>query len=339
MQYGEFESGDSLYFSQKIIQSRVFFLQEIEESKPEVLQSLYDEVYTPFRSCFPYDEDKLEKIEEGLRLKWYEECLKKTTDQNKIRRLSMPFFSKLQNAYYWTVFEAANDKYHPELIPLREAVRRWAKKQNLDADWCRAIALDSMRWFDDANKHRWFDDEKKLRWQITRSGKSDIDHLVERSFLPCPNFPAWSPFWQRKSDYLAKLKGRVTESIDVFFSAHPHFAGLPEKVKQKIMNEIYGQGVIYCNKLFDYYQGKGYSQIKLSREEERKIKWTVLAQVGTNPLMFRQIASKYRIGANHVSEAVQECLQEMDLPPRDNLFGAGRRAGIKEKTKRKIANH
>jgi hypothetical protein len=338
MQYGEFESSDSPYFSEKIIQSRVFFLQEIEESKPEILQSLYDEVYTPFRSCFPYDEDRLEKIEECLRLKWYEECLKKTTDQSKIRRLSMPFISKLHKAYYWTIFEAANDKYHPELIPLREAVRQWSKKQNLDADWCRAIALDSMRWFDDAKKLRWFDDAKKLRWQITRSGRAYIEHQVEMSFLPCPNFPAWSPFWQRKSDYLERLKDKVTESVNAFFSTHPLFAGLPEKIKQRTMKDIYREGEIYCSKLFDYYQRKGYTQIKLSRDEERKIRWTVLAQVGTNPLMFSQIARKYRIATNHVSENVKDCLKEIDLPARDNLFGSGRRIGIKEKKRRNIAN-
>lgn len=329
MQFGEFESSSSHYFSQKRIRHRFFFFREIEESKPEVLQSLYDDVFTPFRSCFPFDETSLEKIEEQLRGKLYNECLKRTTDQKEIGRLSMPFISKLHNEYYWTIFDAANDKYHQELIPLREAVRQWTKKQNLDADWCRALVLDSMRWFGKA---------ERLRWQLTTAGSAYIDHQLEKSFLPCPNFPAWSPFWQRKSDYLERLKETITKSIDVFYSTHPLFSGLPEKIKQRTVKDIYREGEIYCNKLIALYEDKGYTQIKLSREEGRKIRWAVLAQVGTNPMMLSQIARKYRIAVHHVSEDVRACLQEINLPVRDTLFGSGRRIGIKENKRRNVAH-
>lgn len=193
------------------------FLREIKRRAPEVIDDLSGEAFGLYR------EIRGEPIEYQRRLRGEE----LTAQENEIANVHVYVTSVI-----WR--DIAEGK-PGEFAPLAESLRRWSRRWNLDADWCRAFAFFSLAtWLMDLEKRGqrdwnymgidWSipfeveDFKFEWAWHPLRSHRAEIESVMREMFE------------KQLKEYLDRIEQRLVEQTGAVRSLKKtqpaHFAWL-----------------------------------------------------------------------------------------------------------------
>ena len=328
--------------SEKRIKRELFF-DEITQSAYHVNESLRTEVYIPYQSVIPgYYTPRFEELDD-LAEKHF----------GKLQRSSNhPDYGYLDT---WNAYMMADDTHYPELIPVREAVITWSRKNHLDVDWCREVAVETLDdWVREDRKTKDGadeDDEKQKLYDWSCPGGRKVNvHPLEHKLVPLPDFPRYFPFIHMSVDhYLQEVKRWMTQKIipeSVWHQLKSSWIGSDSPMGPKLdkyieedLGRICEVAEFYALSLEAYYRDKGHKPIRSQPEESKHIKWAVQAQM-YEETTFSSIAKSENLfnndrpNASYVRREVLKVLEEIGLPPRPGLLKPGRRKGAIEKNPR-----
>jgi hypothetical protein len=319
---------------------RELFFEEITQSAYHVNESLRTEVYIPYQSVIPgYYTPRFEELDE---------LAEKHFDRLQ-RSSNHPDYGYLDR---WNAYMMADDSRYPELIPVREAVITWSRKNHLDVDWCREVAVRTLDYWvrEDLKTKDEADEEQKLYdWSCPSGGKVNV-HPLEHKLVPLPDFPRYFPFIHRSLDrYLQEVKLWMKEKIipeSVWHQLKSSWIGSDstmgprlDKYIEEDFSRICEIAEFYALSLEAYYRDKGHKHVRTQPEEGKHIKWAVQAQM-YEETTFSSIAKSENLfnngrpNASYVRREVLKVLEEIELPLRPGLLKPGRRKGAIEKKPR-----
>jgi hypothetical protein len=320
---------------------RELFFDEITRSAYHVNESLRTEVYIPYKSVIPgYYTPEVEELD-NLRGEYF----RKTHPNYN--------WSGYEHHEDWEVYLVADADHYPELVPVREAVIAWSRKNHLDADWCREIAVRTLDyWFREDRKTKDEDDEeqKLYHWYCPGGRKVNV-HPLEYKLVPLPGFPRYFPFIHMSIDhYLQEVKQWARKDIipqsfwhqlkGSWIGSDSTMGAKLDKYIEEDLERICEVAAFYARSLKGLYSDKGHGPVPAHPEEAKHIRWAVQAQV-YKETTFSSIAESEGLLAcdmpntSYVRREVLKILEDIGLPPRKDLQNSGRRKGSKDKKPRK----
>jgi hypothetical protein len=319
---------------------RELFFEEITQSAYHVNESLRTEVYIPYQLVIPgYYTPRFEELDE-LAEKHFDELQ---------RSSNHPDYGYLDK---WNAYMMADDSHYPELIPVREAVINWSRKNHLDVDWCREVAVRTLDyWVREDRKTKDEDDEEQelYDWDCPGGGKANV-HPLEHELVPLPDFPRYFPFIHRSLDhYLQEVKQWAKTKVipqslwyqlkNSWLGNNPYTGARLDRYIKEDLTRIRELAEVYALSLEGYYSQKGHKPVRTHPEEGKHIKWAVLAQM-YEETTFSSIAESENLlnsgrpNASYVRREVLKVLEEIELPPRPELLKPGRPKRAKERNPR-----
>lgn len=313
---------------------RYLFLEEITESAYHINVSLRKDIYLPFQTIIPgYYTKQFEELET-----FSIEYFKKTHPDSK--------WGDHEHFDTWEAYLASDADHYPELIPVRDAVIKWSRDNNLDADWCREVIVDTLNdWVREDSRGK---DDYEFDWQCSPGGKVSV-HPLEHEVVPLPDFPRYFPFIHRSVDhYLREVRQWMEAKIipkSIWYELKSSWIGsdvgtMLDKYIEEDLGRICEIAKFYALSLENYYKEKGYGTVRTYPEESKHIRWAVQAQINKETI-FSSIATSEGLlsggkpNVSYVRREVLKVLGEIELPPRPGLLGSGRRRGATEKTPRR----
>jgi hypothetical protein len=313
---------------------RYLFFEEITESAYHINASLRNDIYIPFQAVIPgYYTPRFEALET-----YSIEYFKKTHPDSK--------WGDHEHFDTWEAYLAADADHYPELIPVRDAVINWSRENNLDADWCREVIVDTLNdWVREDSRGK---DDYEFDWQCSPGGRVGV-HPYENKIVPLPGFPRYFPFTHRSVDhYLREVRKWMEAKIipeSVWHKLRSSWIGSDvgttlDKYIEEDLDRICEIAKFYALSLENYYKKEGYGTVRTYPEESKHIRWAVQAQINKETT-FSSIATSEGLlsggkpNVSYVRREVLKVLGEIELPPRPGLLGSGRRRGATEKTPRR----
>jgi hypothetical protein len=157
-----------------------------------------------------------------------------------------------------------------------------------------------------------------LEWDNSFAGfRASINSNEEIPLLPCPDFPRWLPFQQRKKIYLKNIETTIRD----IYLTHPLLKLLPYHQIEFHIETFRAITEKYCLQIEQYYKKKGYHRYRkypITPEKKRNIRWTVEAYVAKRQdeakKEIAKIARSERCSQNTVKDSIKEILRTIDLP-------------------------
>jgi hypothetical protein len=346
---GEFTPARS-HTDQTKIRTRLLFLEEIQTTAIEVLESLRDEVFDPFRKVLPVYSDvsnDLHNYADRVKIAaWLTEhpgcrvsvdrlasiCLAVTIDgPGGVARLEA-YARDLVYAMRQGHSQSLSDRdlaLIRDLIILDEPKEGglWhtlrAADENCHAElvplrtaifeWSRKYNLDGDWWRNIALRtvNDWSaSGECDLEFYWSMAETREIDHAAELALLPYDEFPRWEPANQRRRDYRNGLTVWARGRMDVEIL----FKCTTAKLRTDLIDLVEKKGKSYCDSVEVFYESNGWTRVKDKRSLLKHIKWTVAFQV--QKLSHNRIAQSFGVGVGPVKRAVDEVLNLIELPAR-----------------------
>jgi hypothetical protein len=320
---------------------RELFFDEITRSAYHVNESLRTEVYIPYKSVIPgYCTPRFEELDD-LAEKHFD-ALHRSTNH--------PDYGYLDK---WNDYLMADASHYPELIPVRETVIKWSRKNYLDKDWCREIAVRTLDyWVRDDRKPNDEDDEEQKSYEWDCPGRRKVNvNPREYKLVPLPGFPRYFPFRDESVDhYLQEVRRWMRAKIipqSVWHQLKGSWIGSDsamgarlDKYIEEDLERICEVAEFYARSLEGLYSDKGHGPVPAHPEEAKHIRWAVQAQM-YEEATFSSIAKSEDLLINrempnvsYVKREVKKVLKEIDLPIREELLKPGRRKGSKDKKPR-----
>lgn len=309
---GEFTPARS-HSDQTKVRTRLLFLEEIQTTAVEVLESLRDEVFDPFRKVLPVYSDvsnDLHNYADRMKIAaWLTEhpgCsahCQSLSDRDLVLIRDLIILDEPKEGGLWDTLRAADENCHPELVPLRDAILEWSRKYNLDGDWWRSIAFHTVNdWA------AYGECDLEFYWSMAET--REIDHAAELALLPFEEFPRWEPAHQRRRTYLVKLRewARAGMTVETLYKC------ATAKQRSDLIYAVEEKGKAYCDRVERYYESNGWTRVKNKPSLARHIKWAVAFQTQNNS--HPQIAAIYDVDVGPVWRAVHEVLHLIDLQAR-----------------------
>ena len=318
MRVGEFDTYKPSHRKQNVI--RYLFLEAIQTSKPQIIQSLFDNVFTPFKSQLPIFSRKVQELEDYARENLVQEWIRKNPEREAELTeffeeivICREFDPRWQENLYWRIYEVANEQCHPELIPIREAIVQWSIDNNLNSNWFKSVTMWTLNgWRTEMPIER----EMEWFWQMG-AFKFEINKAEEMRLLPSPDFPLWQPFAKRKALYMETLEKSVRE----IYATHPILNFLPKGNVKACVDALKNVAKNYCARVEKYYKENGYEHYRknpLSRKQKRNIKWTVQVYVANRPEEAKkkidEIVEYEKVQEKTVKESIKAMLKTLGLP-------------------------
>ena len=357
MKLGEFEPIKKLKLAYSSLtlreyEQRRLFLKQIEHSAPQVLKSLYEEIFTPCSKYLPLDYDKVDALcALNMLRNWEKEKLGPNGSNIgrevwALKGAPLPpdlAFSREMEAervwcwdhedLSWYGLELADKENYPEMVIIRDSLVQWSKPWNLNVAWCLERALSTLsEWLWQQQ------DEIPILFQWSHANwhrKIEANRNEEVKLLPSEKFPRWLPFEMRQREYLSSLERDLIEHI----SQHPiwslclsgNLKSHADSLIRLLIKEI-REG--YCKKVTDLYEGAGYERLTERPQSTKYIEWSVRVQI--NGASCTEVALEFGTDPAHVSRRVHALLSLIGLPPRSDLL-PGRPKGKRDSKPRRIA--
>lgn len=315
------------------VKTRRLFLKEVEQRVPNVLKSLYEQVYTLLcDSLFPGNDisefsDKIEALTDQTIIKDY-------TDKHPNHGLSGIALEIQANRFWgshneslthWYGSKSVNNSNFPELIPLYEKVKEWSINNHLDANWIRETAISTLLGWA-VNEED--EPEISFHWHFPGEGRSrSINDNIETDILTSslsPGLLRYFPLEETSKKYLDKLEKFLLKKIET-----DHILSLLSK--RYVVSCILTKAKDYCKKVNNYYLENGCIKINPKQQLTKHLEWAVKVQV--EGYTYSELTETDK---SNVLRRVEEILKIIDLPIRKGIK-PGRPLGKKDTSHRHIA--
>jgi len=215
--------------------------------------------------------------------------------------------------------------YGRDIAYLHRCLIVWARRWNLEADWC----LDDALWTVEMWRH-FLKSRDRLDWMSHGASWIRLDDEKVAHLIPPFEPRRWDADTEFRSNYLRNAKHQITEHVN----DDPYLAFLDVDLQQKIIAANMAKVNAYCNGVLKVYlaqvDSSGKSLWKLTESRAhlmRNIAWTVRVQVlGQSQ---NDVAVKKRKEASTVIRAVDDTLKLLGLKKRLDAR-PGRQRGRKE---------
>ncbi len=305
---------------------RELFLKKVTQEHIQVLESMYRDILEPFRNVFV--DGAIRKIE-ALEM---EVCLRKW-EQDNPKSILAGEHKKMAAIDYWRACHEedhclwyglieANKDHFPELVPIRDVVLKWSIDYQLNADWCRHRAIETVSiWA----KNNFQVTEPQTELSKLQGNKLDFCgnvtlwmHLHEEKtleYLPSKDFIKWewNPFFVKRKPYINKIREEISKRI----SNDPLLSLADKSHTKPLVDSILAKVKVYCDQVKKHYKSNYAIEATTKQEEEKHIKWAVLSQVKKRT--FLEIAENFNTDAANVSRRVNEILTLIGLPKREDI--------------------
>jgi hypothetical protein len=201
----------------------------------------------------------------------------------------------------------------------------WARRWNLEADWCLDDALWTIEMWRQFPQVR-----NRLDWMSHGAGSGRLNDEKTAHLIPPFELRKWEADVEFRWHYLRYAKSQIIEHID----SNPYLSSLDTDLKQKIIAANLLRVNDYCKMVLEVYlaqadsSGKPLWKLTESRAHlMRNLAWTIRVQVlGQSQ---NDIAMRKRKEASTVIRAVDDTLKLLGLAKRPDLR-PGRQRGHKE---------
>lgn len=289
--------------------ARIRFLIIVSQLEPRLLPSLHERTYKLFWELILTCRKK--KI-----------SFKYEADGKALQQRIRDPFAPCDELPYWNALQQVKDS-----SALCDALLQWSKGYNLNADWCRNQAIETLWTWRDMSR-----DKRGLSWYRSReddykalqSGQDTEILLRSYSEPPIkapPGLPGWRPRIELRQIYLARMRAR----IDFAFEENPLLSNATDLCKSIFIKSIEVSVKKYCNKVEEYYNAlPGWKKCSLKEKLLRNLIWAALYQVGR--LEYDNIAYVCGLRKGQKDEiglAVRRILKSIDLnrPPQARRRG------------------
>lgn len=176
---------------------------------------------------------------------------------------------------------------------LRRALLVWADRWNINAEWCLDYGLSLLdEDYRSQIKRNIFDEQepypahgKQTERGMTFSETLRNSVLIglleallnEHGDLPSPpqGWPEWNPIREKRQAYIQ----RVTRDVLKIIEANRYMSALPKVRKRGLISSVASIAQQYCKKIEERKKQANIQPIKLSRNIERNLLWSVKFQV------------------------------------------------------------
>ncbi|MDQ3635428.1 MAG: hypothetical protein M3405_13100 [Acidobacteriota bacterium] len=173
---GEFEHIDDVEMPYSVRHARDYFFDAIKEVKPEILDDLADEPYRLYKAAgLALERERYEKEFENLEF------------YDRIRAMA-----RLESQHRWNHpswyehYEKKKVNYNQNIRALQKSIFDWSKKHNLNVDWCRARAYETLNlWYFSHSfyEHRIWTSETEMQPMIaTHKGERDFVFRINSNY-------------------------------------------------------------------------------------------------------------------------------------------------------------
>jgi hypothetical protein len=211
------------------------------------------------------------------------------------------------------------------LYMLRWSLLTWARTWNLEADWF----LDNACWTLDMWRQL-PDGREPLYWMFSSTGWMRLSDVEFEDITPPFGLRAWTPDTEFRVHYERYAKEEIEEHIN----KDPYLSNLKASLKIDIVDADMAEVASYCDKVLEVYLSKedsmGKPTWKLAEKRDdlpRNLRWTIRFQVLGES--FSKIALEENKAVSTIKRAVEDALELLDLPKREDAK-PGRRRGSKE---------
>ncbi|MEQ2130116.1 hypothetical protein QTP99_09025 [Caldanaerobacter subterraneus KAk] len=189
--YGEMDFDDSTF--SKFV-GRTLLLVLIKEKVPEVLESLYNDVYPEYKRL--RDEIEEAKVDSDKWKKRY----KQYGDRVMIARNEKEIIDSVKN---WD--DIGEGFFYPDLVPLKEKLEKWAMQYNIRYKWIFEKALYTLdKWY------RFPTLEKRKEWSFGGIAFWNIQ-------LPYFEFTekfTWDILFETEGKFKERVRGKFEECLE-----------------------------------------------------------------------------------------------------------------------------
>lgn len=240
--YGEMEPQDNIISKEN---ARNIFLNTIKKEMPEILHTLYNNVYPIYKQL-------IIEIEEA-----------KKTQTNYISRLNK--YKNKKNEFTILAWDDRNiedtisyyineltDEFYPDLIPLRDELIKWAERYNINCSWILETAIETMRYWYQLSPY--VGSEIYEEWQYRGVVFWGLD-------LPLFEFPEkfkWDIAFETEKQFKEKVQAKFNEYLNKYI----------EKCKMEAQEKNYTKGIekrqVEHFEWFVLYQIKGWELPKIT---------------------------------------------------------------------------
>jgi hypothetical protein len=130
-----------------------------------------------------------------------------------------------------------------------------------------------------------------------------------KTLEPPSGLPKWEPQYEEKETYLSKVKALVKKSLieqDIFQN---------NKLLNVTLRNVLNFVETYCNRVEKHFRSNGWKKVKVKKEFEKHLEWTVRFQVKEES--YSKIARDYNVYASSVKKEVEEILNTIGLRKRE----------------------
>jgi hypothetical protein len=236
----------------------------------------------------------------------------------------------------WPIKDYQIRYYGRPLYMLRWSLLTWAQTWNLEVDWMLSNAcwtLDMWRQIPETRE--------TLDWMPGSTGWMRLTDNDLKDIAPPFNLRTWTPDTEFRLSYERYAKDEIEKQIN----QSPFFSNLKGSLKREVIDADMAEVVSYCDGVLGVYfsqkDSRGKPKWKFAEERydfPRNLKWTVRFQILEES--FSQIAREEEKEVSTIKRAIEDTLDLLDLPKRNNS-GPGRRPGSREAqdSRRKSVKH
>lgn len=328
------------------------FLKQLEIMVPDVLDSLYEDLYLPFYiNLFSTN-----TLDESIFVEYMKfKKIIKLNKVNKAQLLSSTAFKLIfscrttkNELYKWAVNNADESKLS-SLLELKYALESWQSKYNLKCAWMQFHILITLDFWKENNVSfeqisgkgyfsRFYDyelddlvEEDKSNTRMDLSAMAIQDHASDEEKqliknMP-PDFPRWKPLEQTKKEYLDLIKQKAENCIKSSSVLSIQIAEGSKSIQKAFVDSILKSANIYCGIVENTYLKLKYRKLPKKHKEINQLRWTIEVQVLGKS--FTEIAERDQIDVSNVNKRVNEILKSLGLTKRTNI-NSGRPKGKKD---------
>lgn len=126
---------------------------------------------------------------------------------------------------------------------------------------------------------------------------------------PPLGLPKWEPQRKEKETYLAEVNTLAKQQLkrqDIFKN---------KKLFNTTLRQVNNFAETYCNKVEKHFRSNGWKKVKVKKEFEKHLEWTIRFQVKEES--YSKIAKDYNVYASSVKKEVEEILNTIGLKKRE----------------------
>ncbi len=244
---GELEHTDDVEIPYSVRDARDYFLDAVKEVKPEVLEDLAGEPFRLYKAAgLAYERGCSEKEFENLEL-W--DRRKEMFQAEKRHRGNHPDWSGH--------FENEEVDYDENIRAMQKSIFHWSKEHNLDVNWCRARAYETLDWWywsGSSHENRTWNYEMEMQTMIaTRKGEMDFVFRIRSNY----------PMFGFRPDEETRITEAFKRELKTFLGERERIAKENGMTKPKVKHE-YLHFIMFA-----------YSQVKEWTQEEIAKKFNV----------------------------------------------------------------